>query len=137
MRPQRLTDALLGGLVTLLTVPTGLGPVVGGLLAGRRAGDPAGGALAGAVAGALGALPWMTLVYLASAGAIAPLGYHEGYVHVGVNTAAPGLLTVWQELALAGLVAAVVVVAAIAGGLLAGSGVDVLRELRADRSETV
>jgi hypothetical protein len=114
-----VAETLLGGLVVLLTVPTGVGPAAGGWLAARTTAAPARGLAVSAVAGLLGALPWGVLVYLAASGAIAPIGYHEGPVHVGVNTAAPGLLTVWQEVALALLVGVVVAGTAVAGGFLA------------------
>jgi len=115
-----VAETLLGGLVVLLTVPTGVGPAVGGWFAARKTAGPTRGLAAGAVAGLLGALPWGVLVYLAASGAIAPVGYHEGLVHVGLNTAAPGLLVFWQEVALALVVGVVVVGMAAAGGLLAG-----------------
>lgn len=114
-----VTQTLLAGLVVLLTVPTGVGPAAGGWLAARKTARPARGLAASAVAGLLGALPWATLVYLAASGAIAPFGYHEGPVHVGVNPAAPGLLVGWQEVASALLVGAVLVGTAVAGGILA------------------
>lgn len=126
----RLADALLGSIVALVTAPLGVGPALGGYIAGRNAGTTVGGTVAGAVAGTVGALPWVYLVYLASAGAIEPIGYHEGWVHVGVNTAAPETFVLWQEVALAGLVGAVLVGAAVVGGFVAGLDVDVVGELR-------
>jgi ABC-type amino acid transport substrate-binding protein len=126
----RLTDGLLGSIVALVTAPLGVGPALGGWLAGRNTETPGGGAIAGAIAGIVGAAPWMWLVYLASAGKIEPIGYHEGLLHVGVNTAAPETVVLWQELALAGLVGAVIVGAAAVGGFLSGLDIDVVVELR-------
>lgn len=127
---NRIADVLFGSIVALIAVPTGFGPAVGGWVAGRRTDSAAGGALAGGLAGLLGVFPWAALVYLAAAGAIDPIGYHEGIVHVGVNPAAPGTLVLWQEVGVAALLAGVVVSVAVAGGLLAGARVDVVSELR-------
>lgn len=127
---SRLADVLLGSIVAGLTGGTGIGAVAGGWLAGRRSASPRLGALTGAVAGLLGALPWATLVYLASAGAIEPVGYHENGIHVGINTAPPGLLVPWQEVGLAALVGWTLVVAAVCGGVVAGLETDVLTDLR-------
>lgn len=128
--PTRLTDILFGSLVASVTAPLGVGPAIGGWLAARSAETPVGGGIAGAIAGTVGAVPWVWLVYLASAGAIGPVGYHEGIVHVGVNTAAPETFVLWQEIALAGLVGVVLVGAAVAGGALAGSDFDLAGEMR-------
>jgi hypothetical protein len=133
----RIARALLGSLAVLVTAPTGIGPALGGWLAGRGTTDPLRGAVAGGVAGLIGALPWATLVYLASAGAFAPVGYHENGVHVGINTAAPELFTLWQELAIAGLVAGTFVAFAVLGGIVAGLSTTVVGELRADASNAV
>lgn len=127
-------QTLLGGLVVLVTVPTGVGPAVGGWLAGRRTQGPVRGALLGGLAGLLGSLPWATLVYLASAGAFEPVGYHRGVVHVGINTAAPGTFVLWQEVALAGLVAGTLVGLAVLGGLTAGLSEDLVGALRDELS---
>lgn len=113
-----VAQTLLGSLVVLLSVPIGVGPVAGGWLAAQHSERLGVGLATSAVAGVLGALPWGVLVFLAASGAIAPIGYHEGLVHVGVNTAAPGLLVFWQEVGLALLVGVVVVGATVAGGLL-------------------
>jgi hypothetical protein len=126
----RLTDGLLGSIVALVTAPLGVGSAFGGWLAGRTTETPVGGAVAGTIAGTVGAVPWVWLVYLATAGKIEPLGYHEGMIHVGVNTAAPGTFVLWQELALAGLVGAVLVGAAAVGGFLSGLDIDVVGGLR-------
>jgi hypothetical protein len=126
----RTGKTLLGSIVALLTVPTGLGPALGGWLAGHRASTPVRGGLAGGAAGILGALPWAGLVYLASAGAIEPVGYHEGGVHVGINTVAPGTLPLWLEVGLAVLVAGVIVAAAVAGGIAAGLSTDIVGDVR-------
>lgn len=131
---ERLADVLFGSLVTLLTAVTGIGPAVGGYLAGRRTRTPVGGAAAGGVAGLLGGLPWAGLVYVAAAGAIDPVGYHEGFVHVGVQPAAPGTLALWQALGLGALVLGIVVGAAVAGGCLAGLRTDVVAAVREDLS---
>lgn len=134
--PKQLADVLLGSIVALVTAPTGIGAGFGGWIAGRRSLNPARGALAGGVAGLVGGLPWAGLVYLASAGAIDPVGYHEGLVHVGINTADPALLTLWQELALSGLVAGVFVAAAVAGGLVASTAAVALDEVRVNGPAT-
>jgi hypothetical protein len=106
---------LLGALVVLLTVPTGVGPAAGGWVAGRGGR----GVAASAVAGLLGAVPWGVLAYLAASGTIAPVGYHQGVVHVGVTTATPGALVPWQEVGLAVLCTAVLAGTAVVGGVLA------------------
>ena len=136
MGVNRLTDTILGSIVTLVTAPFGLGAALGGWLAGRHAGSVPGGALAGAFVGIVGAVPWAGLVYLASAGAIKPIGYHEGPVHIGINTASPDTLVFWQELALAGTVGAVILGAAIVGGALAGTNADVVGEVRTELSQS-
>jgi len=123
-------DIVLGSIVVALTGFTGIGTVVGGWLAGRRARRPALGVVQSAVAGVVGALPWATLVYLASAGAIEPVGYHENGVHIGINTVAPGVLAPWQEVGLAALVAATTVAPAVCGGVVAGLDTDVVGGLR-------
>lgn len=133
----RIGRVLLGSLVVLMTAPTGIGAALGGWLAARGTTDPLRGGVAGGVAGLLGALPWAALVYFASAGAFAPVGYHENGVHIGINTAAPELLTLWQELAITGLVAGIFVGFAVLGGIVAGLSTAVLGELRADASNAV
>jgi|GEM_PF-1669152 hypothetical protein len=133
-RTTRLADVLLGSTVVALTGFTGVGAAVGGWLAGRRASGPVLGSARSAVAGLAGALPWAALVYLASAGAIDPVGYHRNGVHIGINTAAPGLLAPWQEIGLAALVAGTIVAAAVCGGVVAGLGTDVVGKLRRERS---
>lgn len=134
---NRFAQVLLGGVVVLVTAPTGVGPALGGWLAGRGSTDSLRGALAGGVAGLLGAFPWAALVYLASAGAFAPVGYHENGVHVGINTAAPELLTFWQEVAIASLVAGIFVGFAVVGGTAAGLSTTLLGELRSEVSAGV
>ena len=131
MAVKRLTDVLLGSIVTLVTAPLGVGTVVGGWLGGRHAETLTGGALSGALVGIVGALPWAWVVYLASAGHIEPIGYHERLVHIGITTASADALVLWQELALAGTVGAVLVCAATAGGVVAGMNVDVGSTVRA------
>ncbi|MFD1644611.1 hypothetical protein [Haloarchaeobius litoreus] len=135
--PTRIARVLLGSVAVLVTAPTGIGAALGGWLAGRGTTDPLRGAVAGGIAGLLGSLPWAALVYLASAGAFAPVGYHENGVHVGINTAAPELLTFWQEVAIASLVAGTFVGFAVLGGLVAGLSTTILGELRADLSNAV
>lgn len=130
----RAGKTLLGSIVVLLTLPTGIGAVLGGWLAGHGCERPLDGGLAGAVAGLVGALPWATVVYLASAGAFDPIGYHRNGIHVGINTAAPGLLAPWQEVGLAVLFAACLVGVAAAGGAVAGAGFDVVDTLKAEVS---
>ena len=134
---HRLADGLLGCIVALVTAPTGIGVFLGGWLAARRSGSPVGGALTGGVAGLVAALPVATLVYLASAGAIDPIGYHEGVVHVGVNTAAPGTFALWQEVAFASVTGGVLLAAAVLGGLVAGVTTDAVDGLRAELDATV
>lgn len=131
---DRLTDLALGSIVTLVTLPSGLGPAVGGWLAGRRTAAPLAGAVAGGLAGLLGALPWSALVFLASAGAIDPIGYHEGVVHVGVNPASPGALALWQVIGLTVLFAGTLTVIAAGGGLVVGLRTDVSEGIRKDAS---
>jgi hypothetical protein len=133
----RLADALLGTIVAVLTAPTGLGAGLAGWVAARRSGGAVAGTVTGAVVGLVGAAPWAALVYLASAGAIDPVGYHEGLIHVGINPAAPETFVLWQEVGLAVLVGGIVVAAAAAGGFVAGSAADVAGELRSDLTEAV
>jgi hypothetical protein len=128
----RIGNVLLGSIVTLVSAPTGIGPAVGGWIAGRRTGSPVAGGVAGAIAGLLGSLPMAALVFAAASGSIEPIGYHEGVVHIGVNTAAPGALVLWQELALSGLVLGVLVTAAVVGGIVAGVETDIVADIRAD-----
>ncbi|WP_276257434.1 hypothetical protein [Haloglomus litoreum] len=130
----RAGKTLLGGIVVLLTLPTGIGAAFGGWLAGHGCERPLDGSIAGATAGLVGALPWAGLVYLASAGAFAPIGYHRNGVHVGINTAAPELLAPWQEFGLTLLFAACLVGIAAAGGALAGTGIAVVDTLREEVS---
>lgn len=130
----RIVDVLLGSIVVALVGWTGVGATAGGWIAGRRTSGPARGALAAGVAGLVGAAPWAALVYLASSGAIDPVGYHESVVHVGVNPADPSLLSLWQEAALTGLVAAILVTGAVAGGLLASGSAKIVEEIRANGS---
>jgi hypothetical protein len=126
----RAGKTLLGSIVVLLTLPTGLGAALGGWTAGHGCERPLDGGLAGAVAGLVGALPWTAVVYLASAGAFDPIGYHRNGIHVGINTAAPGLLAPWQEVGLAVLFASCIVAVGIVGGAVAGTGFDVVGTLR-------
>jgi hypothetical protein len=130
----RCGKTLAGGLVVLLTLPTGIGIALGGWLAGHRTTTPGRGAVAGGVAGLLGALPWTVLVYLASAGAFEPIGYHENGIHIGINTAAPGALAPWQEVGLAVMFATVLVAVAVGGGIAAGLPIDLAGELREELS---
>jgi len=120
----RLPDPIawsLGTAVTALTVPAGLGPALGGWLAARGATDPRRGAATGAAVGAVAALPWAWLVYLATVGAIDPIGYHRGVVHLGVIPAPPGLVAPWGAAAVAALVGAVVAAVAACGGAIAAA----------------
>jgi hypothetical protein len=130
----RAGKTLLGSIVVLVTLPTGIGAALGGWLAGHGSERPLDGGLAGAVAGLLGALPWTALVYLASAGAFDPIGYHRNGIHVGINTAAPGLLAPWQEVGLAVLFAGCIVGVVAVGGALAGTGLDVVDTLSEEAS---
>lgn len=128
----RIARALFGSVVVLLTVPTGIGPVLGGWLAGRGTDRPARGLPTSAAAGLLGALPWAVVVFLAARGAIEPIGYHDGLVHVGVMTAAPETFVLWQELGLTVLFVETVTAMAVAGGVLAALSNSVLETLRGD-----
>ena len=134
---DRLTGGLFGSIIAVVTAPTGIGAALGGWLAARRTRTARGSVLAGAATGLAAALPWSWLVYLAAAGAIDPVGYNEGLVHVGVNPAAPGTFVAWQELALAGLCGVTLFSAALAGGLLAGAWSEVGTELREELSDAV
>lgn len=134
---HRLADGLLGSIVALVTAPTGLGVALGGYIAARRTTTPFGGALAGALTGLVATVPVAALVYLASAGAIDPVGYHEGVVHVGVNTAAPGTFALWQEVALASITGGVLVGAAVLGGFLAGIQANPVAEVRDELTAAV
>lgn len=117
----RLVRTVVGSIVVLLTAPTGVGPVAGGWIAATRTGNPARGAVAAGLAGLAGTLPWTALVYLASTGAIDPIGYHDGLVHVGVMTAAPGTLAPWHEVGIAVLFTGTLVALSVCGGVVAGS----------------
>ena len=132
---RSVARTLLGSLVVLVTVPTGVGPVAGGWLAGRDAKRAGRGVLAAGVAGLLGALPWAAVVFLAASGAIEPVGYHRGIVHVGVRTASPATLVRWQEVGLTALVTVTVVGVAVAGGALAGLPGGSLGRLRDELSQ--
>jgi hypothetical protein len=134
---HRFADGLLGSIVALVTAPTGIGVAIGGWLAARRSGSPLGGALTGGVTGLVAALPVATLVYLASAGAIDPIGYHEGVVHVGVNTAASGTFALWQEVAIASVTGGVLLAAGVLGGLVAGLATAPVDDLRAELDAAV
>jgi hypothetical protein len=127
---HRLTDGLLGSIVAVLTAPTGIGAAVGGWLAARRAESAFGGALTGAVVGLVAALPWSGLIYLAVSGGIGHVGYHENFVHVGVNPAAPETFVLWQELSLTALCGGLFFTAALLGGLLATLGSGLVEEVR-------
>jgi 4-amino-4-deoxy-L-arabinose transferase-like glycosyltransferase len=129
---HRLTDGLLGSIVAVLTAPTGIGAALGGWLAARRAESTLGGALTGAVVGLVAALPWSWLVYLASSGGIEHIGYHEDFVHVGVNPAAPETLVLWQELSLTALCGGLLFGATVLGCILATHGSGLVEELRAE-----
>lgn len=129
---SRGSKLLAGAFVVVLAVPTGAGPGIGGWIAGNGTTSPSRGTVAGGVAGLLGALPWSVLAYLASAGAVPPIGYHDGFVHVGVNPAPPGLLSPWQEVAVAILLGGIVTTVAAVGGLVAGMRTDFAGELRAE-----
>lgn len=118
--PRTVARTLLGGLVVLLAVPTGVGPVAGGWIASRELESQRHGVVASAVTGLFGAMPWTALTFLATSGAIEPIGYHEGVVHVGVQTASPETFVLWQEISVAVLIAVTVVALSVAGGILAG-----------------
>jgi hypothetical protein len=113
MNHERVSDVLLGGLVSLIGFPLVVGPVAGGWLAGRRSGRPL---LAGGVAGLLGGVPWTVLVYLATVGRFPQLGYHTDLIHVGVNPAPPGLFTPLQSALIAALIFGMIVSWACVGG---------------------
>jgi hypothetical protein len=115
-----VAQTLLGGLVVLVTVPTGVGPVAGGWLASRESKRQCRKVVMSAGAGLLGALPWIALVFLATRGAIEPIGYHEGVVHVGIQSASPGTFVLWQEVGVTIAFAGTVVGITVAGGIIAG-----------------
>jgi len=134
---HRLTDGLLGSIVAVLTAPTGIGATLGGWLAARRTESAFDGALTGGVVGLFAALPWSWLVYLAASGRIDHLGYHENFVHVGVNPAAPETLVLWQEVSLAALCGGSFLAAAVLGGLLATIGTDLVETVREELATAV
>jgi len=134
---HRLTDGLLGSIVAVLTAPTGIGATLGGWLAARRAESPVDGALTGAVVGIVAALPWSWLVYLAASGRLDHLGYHENFVHVGVNPAAPEALVLWQEVSLAALCGGLFVAVTVLGGFLATLGADLVETVREELATAV
>jgi hypothetical protein len=109
-------DVLFGSLVALLGFPLAAGPIAGGWLAGRRSDRPVAGSLA---AGLMGGVPWAVLCYLAMAGAVPQWGYHDGWVHVGVNPAAPGTFSALTAGAVGVAVLLMAVLGAVAGGVLA------------------
>lgn len=134
--PKQLWDGLFGSIVVALSAPSGIGPVTGGWIAARRTTRVVTGGLAATVAGIVGALPWTYLVYLAAAGKIAPVGYHDGVVHVGINPAAPETFVLWQELTLSVLVGVCILSGALIGGCIGGLGAFDCRELRGAISES-
>lgn len=127
---HRLADGLFGSTVALVTAPTGVGVALGGWLAARRTETSLGGMFAGGVAGLTAALPTAAIVYLATAGAIEPVGYHEGVVHVGINTATPETFVLWQEVVLGAVCGGTLLAAGVVGGLFAGVTTTVLAECR-------
>jgi ABC-type hemin transport system substrate-binding protein len=59
-------------------------------------------------------------------GAIEPVGYHRGIVHVGVLTASPDAVVLWQEVGLSAVLTVTVGTFAVAGSVvisLLGGGV--------------
>lgn len=119
----RVASILLGSLAVLITVPTGVGSAIGGWVAGRRATSEKKGATAGFVAGVIGGVPWVVLVYLASAGAFDPVGYHEGSIHVGINTVDSEVLSLSQEVGIAVLFGCVITSFSTVGGAVAGKSI--------------
>ena len=119
----RVASILLGSLAVLMTVPTGIGPAVGGWVAGRLTTSEKQGATAGFVAGIIGGVPWVVLVYLASAGAFEPIGYHEDFIHIGINTVDSEVLSVWQEVGIAVLFGCVITSFSTVGGAVAGKSI--------------
>lgn len=117
---KTVARTLLGSLVVFLTVPTGIGPVVGGWFASRGTHRQRRRIVASAVAGMLGVLPWTTIMLLAMKGAIEQIGYHKGIVHVGVLTASPDAFVLWQEVSVSAVLTVTVVAFAVAGGVVTG-----------------
>jgi len=133
---SRLAKLVVGCVVGLVTAPTVVGLAAGGWIGGHGTRRVGGGAVAGSLAGLPGAVSVGVLTYMASAGAIAPVGYHDGIVHVGINTAPPGLLAPWQELSLAAFVAVVCLGLAAAGGVAASSPVALVDRVRREATAT-
>ncbi|WP_152419125.1 hypothetical protein [Natrinema gari] len=102
----RSVAVVSGSLVAVLTAPTGIGAVLGGWLAASRTDGPNAGVVTGGTVGTLAAIPWMTLVYLASAGVVGRIGYRGEWVRIGLTPAAPETLGPTQEVTLTVLVGA-------------------------------
>ncbi|ELY75957.1 hypothetical protein [Natrinema pallidum] len=122
--PARGVAVVSGSLVAVLTAPTGIGAALGGWIAASRTDGPNAGAVAGGTVGALAAIPWMTLVYLASTGMVGRIGYRSEWLRIGLTPAAPETLGPTQEVALTVLVGFGIVTAAVSGGFVAGRSTD-------------
>jgi hypothetical protein len=116
-RSRRVTQTVQGGLVTLLTVPTMLGPIVGGWLASRQSGSLTRGTSLSAIAGLLGAIPWAVGGFLAANGAVNTTNITLGPASIGVEAVSPETLIFWQEIGIALALGATVVGLAVCGGL--------------------
>ncbi len=115
---RTIAQTLLGSIAVCLAVPTGIGPVAGGWLAGHGLQRQRRRIVVSAVAGVVGALPWTVVTFLALTGAIEPVGYHRGVVHVGVLTASPDAFVLWQEVGLSAALTLTVVTFAVAGSVV-------------------
>ncbi len=116
-RSRLVTQIVQGGLVTLLTVPTMLGPVVGGWLASRGSESLTRGISLSATAGLLGAIPWAVSGFLAARGGLNTTSVGLGPASVGVEAVSPETLLLWQEIGIALALGATVVGLAVCGGL--------------------
>ena len=65
-------------------------------------------------------MAWTPLTFLAARGTIEPVGYHKSVVHVGVQTASPEALVLWQEVGLRVVLTVTITAFAIAGGVISG-----------------
>lgn len=117
-RNRLVSKILQGGLVTVLTAPTIIGPFVGGWLASQEPNTSGRDVVASATAGLLGALPWGVGAFLAARGTLGTTGFDVGPVHVGIDAVSPSTLVLWQELGIALGLAVTVVGLAVCGGLI-------------------
>lgn len=124
---DRIGRLLLGAGVTCVTVPTVIGPAVGGWLASTGLRRHRWRSVASGFAGVLGAGPWAILAFLALQGAVDPIGYNVGAVTVGLATAAPDAVALWQEIGVS-----LVLLTTTTGGAVAGGVVGIVVRAPAD-----